>query len=129
MMKASKLPFSEKSVGTVLIALIGPLMLWALHFSAVYVAHHVVCATLSGSHAGYLMLAVVSVATVASLLALLLFIVKPDVVLRMKRGEAMPKNSQSFLIGVMRLLALLSIFGVLWAGSAAFFFPACKSLV
>ena len=129
MMKASKPPLSEKSVGTVLIALIGPLMIWALHFSVVYGAHHIVCATLAGNHVGFWMQTVVSVATVVALLALLLLIVKPDVVLRMKRDGAMPENPRSFLTGVMRLLALMSLFGVLWAGSAAFFFPACKSLV
>jgi len=128
-MKASKPPFSEKSVGTVLIALIGPLMIWALHFSVVYGAHHLVCAALAGNSVGFGMQTAVSVATVAALLALLLLIVKPDVVLRMKRDEAMPKNSRLFLTDVMRLLALLSLFGVLWAGSAAFFFPACMSLV
>lgn len=129
MIKASKPPFSEKSVGTVLIALIGPLMIWALHFSVVYGAHHIVCATLAGNYVGFWMQTVVGVATVSALLALLLLILKPDVVLRMKRDEAMPKNSRLFLTDVMRLLALLSLFGVLWAGSAVFFFPACKSLV
>jgi len=128
-MKTSKPPIFEKSVGTVLIALIGPLMIWALHFSVVYGAHHIFCATLAGNCVVFLMQTAVSVVTVAALLALLLLIVKPDVVLRIKRDEAMPKNSWSFLTGVMRLLAMLSLFGVLWAGSAAFFFPACKSLV
>jgi len=129
MMKASKTPSSKQAVGTVLIALIGPLTIWALHFSVVYGAHHLVCAALAGNYVGFGMQTAVSVATVAALLALLLLIVKPDVVLRMKRDEAMPKNSRLFLTDVMRLLALLSLFGVLWAGSAAFFFPACMSLV
>jgi hypothetical protein len=29
----------------------------------------------------------------------------------------------------MRLMALLSVFGVLWAGSAALLLPACESIV
>lgn len=128
MMKASKPPSSKQAVGTVLISLIGPLTIWALHFSAVYGAHHILCAMLTDSRIGNLMLAAVSVATVAALLALLLLIVKPNVVLRMDEEMAISKNSLSFLTGVMRLLALLSLFGVLWAGSAAFFLPACKWL-
>lgn len=128
MIKASKPLTSKQSVGTVLIALIGPLTIWALHFSAVYGAHHLVCATLTGSRTGDLMLAAVSVATVLALLALLLFIVKPHVVLRMDEAMAISKKSQSFLTDVMRLLALLSLFGVLWSGSTVFFLPACHWL-
>lgn len=112
-----------------LIALIGPLMLWALHFSVVYGAHHIICATVTGNRTGHLMLVAVIVATVAALLALLLLIVKPHVVLGIKRDQEISKNSRLFLTDVMRLLALLSFFGVLWAGSAVFFLPACKWLV
>jgi|GEM_PF-498436 len=122
MMRASPPPSSKQAVGTVLVALIGPLTIWAQHFFVVYGAHHLVCATPAGNYIGFGMQTAESVTTVAALLALLLLIVKPDVVLRMKRDEAMPKDSRLFLTEV-RLLD-----GVLGAGNAAFFSrPACRS--
>ncbi|MGR8942113.1 MAG: hypothetical protein ACU83V_12505 [Gammaproteobacteria bacterium] len=130
MMKATKSPSpsSEPSVAIVLVALIGPLTLWALHFSVLYGAHHLLCATLAGSRAADVLPATVSGATVAALFGLLLMIVRPEVVLRMTANEAVSSHSRLLLTGVMRVLALLCCFGVLWAGSAAFLLPACASL-
>lgn len=126
-MTTLKHPFPERSVGILLLSLAGPLI-WVLHFAVLYGIQHVACATLGGNRADFLIQASVIVATVAALLALLLTIVKTDVVLRLDRNAEMPKNTQAFLLGMMRLLALLSFFGVLWAGIAAFFLPACGSL-
>lgn len=123
-MMASKPPFSEKSVGTVAIALVIPSFIWGLHFAAVYAIQPVFCDVIGGVRAGYGSQMAVIAVTIAALLALLLLIVNPQVVLRMDREG----SSRPFLTGVMRLLALLSFFGVLWAGSAAFFLPACKLL-
>jgi hypothetical protein len=122
-MMRSKPPFSEKSVGTVTIALVGPSFIWGLHFAAVYAIQSLFCDILGGSRPAYGAQMAVIAATVAALLMLLLLIAKPDAVLRMNRSE----SSRSFLVGVMRLLALLSVFGVLWAGSAVLFLPACMS--
>lgn len=124
MIKASKPPFSEKSVGTVLIALIGPLTIWALHFAVVFGIQPFFCTAFDGNRSGFWVQLAVIFATVAALLTLMSLIMKPNAMLHMDRGE----NSRSFLIGVMRLLALLCFVGVLWAGSAAFFLPACKML-
>lgn len=121
--------FPEKSVGTVLIALAGPLLIWGLHFAVVYSAHHLTCTLLPGHSAAFWARLAVIAATVMALLALLLFIAKPHAVLRMNRAGATPEIPLAFLAGVMRLLALLSWFGVFWAGSAAFFLPACESIV
>jgi uncharacterized membrane protein len=121
-MMASKPPFSEKSVGTVVIALVAPSFIWGLHLAAVYAIQPVFCDVIGGVRAGYGSQMAVITVTIAALLALLLLIVKPQVVLRMNEKD----SSRPFLTGVMRLLALLSFFGVLWAGSAAFFLPACK---
>jgi uncharacterized membrane protein YjgN (DUF898 family) len=123
-MTASKSPFSEKSVGTVAIALVGPSFVWGLHFAAVYAIQSLFCDIFGGSRAAYQAQMAVIAATVAALLILLLLIAKPAAVLRMNR----PETSLSFLAGVMRLLALLSFFGVLWAGSAALLVPACTQL-
>lgn len=128
MIKASIPPLTEKPVGAVLTALIGPLMMWALHFSVVFGAHHLICGMPAFNFSGSLMLTVVGVATIAVLLALLLLIVKPYVVPCRDGDETAPKNSQSFLTGIMRLVALLSFFGVLWTVSAIFFLPVCKAL-
>lgn len=127
MIKVSKPASSGQSVGTVLIALIGPLTIWALHFSLLYGAHHIVCVTRGDSPAGFLMPAAASVATLAALLGLLFLIVKADVVLRVPAEESTAKQSRTFLTGVMRLLAILCCFGVIWAGSAAWFLPTCTS--
>lgn len=126
-MTTLKQPFPERSVGTLLLSLAGPLI-WALHFAVVYGVQHVACATLGGNRADFWIQTSVIVATVVALLSLLLIIVKPDVVLRIDRNGGMSQNTQVLLLGIMRLLALLSFFGVLWAGVAAFFLPACGSL-
>lgn len=128
-MKVSRSPLSEKSIGTVLIALAGPLTIWALHFAVVYGIHPVFCVIVGGSRAGLSMQIAVFIATLAALLALLALIFKPEGVIPDARDESTQENPLSFLIGVMRLLSLLSLFGVLWAGSAAIFLPACQSLV
>lgn len=126
-MTASKHPFSGESVGVLLITLAGPLI-WGVHFGIVYAAHHLTC-TLTGNSAAFWAQLAVSVATLAALLALLLAIFKPEIIQHMVRYETAQKISRSFLTGVMRLLALLSFFGVLWAGSAVLFLPACESIV
>lgn len=126
-MTTLKPPFPERSVTTLLLSLAGPLI-WALHFAVVYGIQHVACATLGGHRADFWIQTSVIVATVVALLALLLIIVKPNAVLRIDREGRMSQNTQALLLGIMRLLTLLSFFGVLWAGVAVFFLPACGSL-
>jgi hypothetical protein len=126
-MTTLKQPFPERSVGTLLLSLAGPLI-WALHFAVVYGIQHVACATLGGHRADFWIQTSVIVATVVALLSLLLIIVKPNVILRIDREGGMSQNTRALLLGIMRLLALLSFFGVLWAGVAVFFLPACGSL-
>ncbi|MGJ0484568.1 MAG: hypothetical protein ACR65R_08550 [Methylomicrobium sp.] len=128
-MTAPKSPFPEKSVGTVVIALTGPSIIWALHFGLVYGIQPVFCVVLGGDLAGFWAQMAVLGITVAALLALLLLIFKPDVVLRLEREGAARTSAGSFLTRVMQLLALLSVFGVLLGGSAALFLPACAAIV
>lgn len=127
-MTASKQQSSERLIGIGLLSLAGPLI-WVLHFAVVYGIQHVACAMVAGNRAGVLVQASVIVATVVALLALLLPIVKPNILQRMDRNGVIQKTTKAFLAELMRLLALLSFFGVLWAGIAAFFLPACGSLV
>lgn len=128
-MTTPKPPFHEKSVGTVVIALTAPSLIWAVHFGLVYGIQPVFCVILGGDRAGFwAQLAVLGI-TVAALLALLLLIFKPDAVLRLNGEGATPTSAGSFLTRVMQLLALLSVFGVLWGGSAALFLPACVAIV
>ncbi|MEF3077040.1 hypothetical protein V2P20_18590 [Methylobacter sp. Wu1] len=126
-MTASKHPFSGESVGILLITLAGPLI-WGVHFGMVYALHHFIC-LLTGNSAAFWAQSAIIAATLAALLALLLAVFKPEIIQRLVRYETAQKISQSFLTGVMRLMALLSVFGVLWAGSAALLLPACESIV
>ncbi|CAA9891469.1 conserved membrane hypothetical protein [Candidatus Methylobacter favarea] len=127
MMKASKQLFSERSVGTLVLSLAG-LLIWALHFAIVYGVQHVACAALAANRAAFWVHTTLIVATVAALLALLLAIIRPDIVLPMDRNGRALQHAGTFLLGLMRGLALLSFFGVLWSGAAVLFLPACGSL-
>ncbi|WP_020561848.1 hypothetical protein [Methylosarcina fibrata] len=122
-MKLSGSPCSEPSIGVVLIALAGPLAVWALHFAVVYGLHPAFCLVIDGSRAGLWVQMAVIAATLAALTTLLLLMLKPEIVLPGPEDEPL-----SFLTGVMRLLSLLAFFGVTWAGSAAIFLPACRAL-
>ncbi|MDD5581117.1 MAG: hypothetical protein PHY16_17840 [Methylobacter sp.] len=117
-MTTSNQQFSEKFIGIALLSLAGP-FIWVLHFA---------CAVL-GNRAGFWVEISVIVITVVGLLALLLPIVKPDTLQRMDRNGTIQKTTKVFFSEIMRLLALLSFFGILWAGIAVFFLPACGSLV
>lgn len=123
-MKIAKPPVSEPSIGVALIALAGPLVVWALHFAVVYGLHPAFCLTVGDSRAVLWMPMAVFAATLMALLALLLLMLKPEAVLPEPEDEPL-----SFLTGVMRLLSLLAFFGVAWAGSAAIFLPACETLL
>lgn len=126
-MTASKQSFFAKPIGILLITLIG-ILIWALHFAVVYGVQHIVCTAFAGEHSGFWIKTVIIVTTIIALLVLLLPILKPKIMLPMSRFEALPQDTQAFLIGMMQLLALLSCFGVLWGGSTALLLPACGSL-
>lgn len=125
-MTTSKQPFSEKFIGIVLLSLAGP-FIWVLHFAVVYGVQHIACVTL-GNRADFWVGTSIIVITVVALLALVLLIVKPDILQRLDRDQIRQESTKEFFSGTMRLLALLSFFGVLWAGIALFFLPACGSL-
>ncbi|WP_333874762.1 hypothetical protein [Methylobacter sp.] len=125
-MTTSNQQFSEKFIGIALFSLAGP-FIWVLHFAVVYGVQHAACVTL-GIRADFWVETAVIVITVVALLALVLLIAKPDILQRLDRDQIRQETTRVFFSGAMRLLALLSFFGVLWSGIALFFLPACGSL-
>lgn len=126
-MATSKQVFSEKFIGIALLSLAGPLI-WVVHFAVVYGVQHIACVTL-GKRAEFWVAASIIAITVAALPALLVLIVKPDDVLRrLDKSQTRQETTKEFFSGIIRLLALLSVFAVLWSGIALFFLPACASV-
>jgi hypothetical protein len=125
-MATSKQVFSEKFIGIALLSLAGP-FIWVLHFAVVYVVQHAACVTL-GNRADFWVSASIIAITVVALSVLLVLIVKPDVLQRLDRDQIRQETTKTFFSGMMRLMALLSFFGVLWVGITLFFLPACGSV-
>jgi len=125
-MATSKPDFSEKFIGIALLTLAGP-FIWVLHFAVVYGVQHIVCVTLKDRADFWVDVSIIAV-TVAALLALLFLTLKPDVLQRLDRNQPRPEKIKVFFSVMMRLLAFLSFFAVLWSGIALFFLPACGSV-
>jgi hypothetical protein len=125
-MTTPKPEFSEKFIGISMFALAGP-FIWVLHFAVVYGVQHIACVTLK-DRADFWVAASIVAVTVVALVALLLLILKPDVLQSLDKNQMRPANIKAFFTGMMRLLAFLSFFAVLWSGIALFFLPACGSL-
>lgn len=125
-MTTSKPAISEKFIGIALLSLAGP-FIWVVHFAVVYGVQHIACATFE-NRAEFWVAASIIVVTVVALLALLVLIVKPDVLQYLDRNQIRQETTKEFFSAIMRLLALLSFFGVLWSGIALFFLPACGSI-
>jgi hypothetical protein len=125
-MTTPKPEFSEKFIGIAMLALAGP-FIWVLHFAVVYGVQHIVCVTLKDRADFWVDVSIIAI-TVMALLALLLIILKPDVLKSLDRNQMRPANIKDFITGIMRLMAFLSFFAVLWSGIALFFLPACGSV-
>ncbi|WP_292435755.1 hypothetical protein, partial [Methylobacter sp.] len=100
---------------------------WVVHFAVVYGVQHIACVTL-GNRAEFWVEISIIVVTIVALLALLVLIVKPDVLQYLDRDQVRQETTKIFFSAIMRLLALLSFFGVLWSGIALFFLPTCGSI-
>jgi hypothetical protein len=128
-MKAGNDPASV--VAALLYLLYGPLF-WAGHLFLVYAPQSVLCAfriTGVASVNPLLIEAVVGAVTVLSALALVLALWLPRTIARLLRAAALLEGeSGPFMISVMRLLAALSLAGVLWAGATTLFLEACPQL-
>lgn len=125
-MATSKQVFSEKFIGIALFSLAGP-FIWVLHFAVVYGVQHIACVTLKNDADFWVEISII-VITVAALAALALLIFIPDILQRLDNNQARQETTKELLSGMMRLLALLSFFGVLWSGIALFFLPTCGSV-
>lgn len=118
------------TAGTILYLLVGPIT-WSAHFALLYFVQSMLCAHgLAGRGvAGVgIVPAFITVATAAALTLLLAAIFAPDAASRLARADSGSASDRSFRRKVMAALALLSAFGVAWAGLAAFVIPACPQL-
>ena len=126
-MALSKQVFSEKFIGIALLSLAGPLI-WVLHFAVVYGVQHIACVTL-GDRADFWVEVTIIAITVVALSVLLALMVRPDDILQcLDKHQMRPDSTKAFFSGIMRVLALLAFFGVLWSGIALFFLPTCGSV-
>ena len=100
------------------ILLVGPL-LWTLHFTALYLVHALICATLT-RESWYLIPVIIAVATLLAAAPMLLFLFWPHLVLR-HTGD-----SRAFLKMTMQGLLVLSLIAVVWGAAAALFVPVCS---
>lgn len=120
------------SVAAALLYLLSGPLVWAGHLFLVYAPQSVLCASrITGitDVDTLLIRAVVGVATVLSAAALVLALRLPRNLARLLRAAAFLEGENSqFMISVMRLLAALSLAGVLWAGAAALFLDPCLQL-
>jgi hypothetical protein len=107
--------WTHSFVGTLLLTLTGPIV-WSLHFLIVYGAHAVMCSRDASAHVEIVIVA----ATLIALAVLGLIVVRSP-------AERFAGSSQTrhALKAMMRSLALLSGFGIAWAGGAILFLPAC----
>jgi hypothetical protein len=109
----------------------GPLV-WAVHLVFVYVPQSGLCAFRITEVAAVAPLAIsMTVVAVTALAAALLAIAiaRPDAIARVLRAPDLHEGENGrFLCRVMRMLAALSLAGVLFAGATAFLLPPCEQL-
>jgi hypothetical protein len=104
---------------TLLAMLFGPIV-WALHFTALYGTHTIVCAHATTGDAATITALAATVAALALLLA--------GAVVAYRRRTTQHANATTrFCRDVMLLLTLLSACGVAWAGATALFVAPCPA--
>ena len=103
-------------VAVLALVLAGPL-LWALHFTALYLMHTLLCAR--AAQGASLVPLGIGLATLLAAAPILLLLFWPRALFR-HLGE-----SRFFLRATMQTLLVLSLVAILWGGIAAFFVPAC----
>lgn len=111
--------------------LFGPLI-WAAHMFLVYALQSALCAfRITGltNVSPLLIQAVVGVVTALAAAALVLALARTQNSARWFRAaDFLEGKNGPFMIGVMRLLAVLSLTGVLWAGAAVLLLQPCAQL-
>ncbi len=117
--------------GALAFLLCGPLV-WAGHLFLVYALQSMLCAfRLTGiaSVAPWLIEGAVGAITVLAALALVLAIRFPHGAARLLRAAGFLRGENgAFMLLVMRLLAALSLAGVLWAGATVLLLAPCGQL-
>lgn len=105
------------SVLIAFIVLIGPI-LWAVHFTALYLTHTLVCVSLSRD-APSLIPIIIGIATLLAAAPILLFLFWPRLLGRW-HGD-----SGAFLRATLKLLLVLSLVAIVWGGISGFMVPGC----
>ncbi len=105
------------SVLIAFIVLIGPI-LWAVHFTALYLTHTLVCVSLSRD-APALIPIIIGIATLLAAAPILLFLFWPRLLGRW-HGD-----SGTFLRATLKLLLVLSLVAIVWGGISGFMVPGC----
>jgi hypothetical protein len=111
----------ESIVLLAVVVLVGPL-LWALHFTALYLIHTLVCVSLARD-APTLVPVIIAVATALAAAPVLLFLFWPRL-LRRYHGRYQGKVGP-FLRATLGLLLILSLVAIAWGGMSALVVPAC----
>jgi len=100
-----------------MLVLIGPI-LWAIHFTALYLTHTLVCISLTRD-APALIPIIIGIATLLAAAPILLFLFWPRL-LGHWHGD-----SGTFLRATLKLLLVLSLVAILWGGISGFMVPGC----
>lgn len=127
--KIYKKPATERSrvtAGMLCYLMLG-LIIWALHFGALYGVHSIACAHYATQQEAivgpmYLWICAVTLIAVALMIGAML---RPRLARRLIRAGEWPRAQQKTYDQIMIGLALLSCFGVIAAGSSAILVPAC----
>lgn len=107
--------------------LLGPI-LWAAHFALIYGMQSSLCRLAGTEHGNSAAAPVVAVTTLLVLLLLAAVLLAPGAASRILHAAPWPDATQRFCDRIMALLAVLSLFGVIWAGATAILLPACPPL-
>lgn len=120
------------SVAVALLYLLYGPLIWAGHLFLVYVPQSLLCAfriTAFARFESWLIQTVIGVATLFAAAALGLALWRPQSSARFFRATAfLDGENGPFMLHVMRLLAVLSLAGVLWAGATALLLQPCPQL-
>lgn len=116
--------------GAILYILAGPII-WSAHLFLTYGPQSGLCAfRITGVAAvdPMLVAGLVGIVTLLSVAALVFILLRPKWTARLFRMSAHLDDDASFIPTVMRLLAALSLAGVLWAGATALLLSPCAQL-
>ncbi|MBB2971395.1 hypothetical protein [Mesorhizobium sp. RMAD-H1] len=117
-------------VGAILYLLVGPII-WAGHLLLVYGPQSALCAfRITGMAAAeaWLISGLVMGVTVIAMAAIAVILWRPHRTARLFRFHTASDDNRSFAISVMRVLGVLSLFGVAWAGATTLLLDPCAQL-